>query len=238
MMLAFDTATDRLTVALGTAGNIIAEINEDAPRAHLSRLLPAIDSLMKQAGIGLSAVDHIAVGIGPGSFTGLRIAVSTAQGLAHALDRPLIGVPTIDTVAAALTGQSDTNIYPVLDAKRREVYTAAYGRAGDRLTEYLVFDPKSLAKNLAALDKPILMAGDGLAAYSSIFTAELGTNLKLADPSLWPPRASVLIELAEDKIDKGEVEPYLRVLPIYVRAPDAEESSRKILFGRSKGERG
>ncbi|MDP1809074.1 MAG: tRNA (adenosine(37)-N6)-threonylcarbamoyltransferase complex dimerization subunit type 1 TsaB [Actinomycetota bacterium] len=227
MILAFDTATDRLTVALGTADTIIAEINEDAPRAHLSRLLPAIDTLVKTAKIKLSDIDQIAVGIGPGSFTGLRIGLATAQGLAHGLDRPLIGVATLDTIAAALAGQGDTDIYPVLDAKRREVYTAGYDRDGNRLTEYLVFDPKALAENLAALHKPILMAGDGLTAYSSIFTDKPGSGVTLADPSLWPPRASVLIRLAEDKIYKGEVGPYFKVLPIYIRPPDAQETAKR-----------
>lgn len=227
MILAFDTATDRLTVALGTADSIIAEINEDAPRAHLSRLLPAIDALAKEAKIKLSDIDQIAVGIGPGSFTGLRIALATAQGLAHGLGRPLIGVATLDVIATAQAGQSDRDIYAVMDAKRREVFTAGYDRNGARLTEYLAIDPKSLAEDLAALDKPILLAGDGLDAYASTLTDKLGPAAILADPSLWPPRASVLIKLAEDKIDKGEVGQYLNILPIYIRPPDAQEAAKR-----------
>src|SRR3990172_7627519 len=154
MMLAFDSATDRLTIALGTADNIVAEINEDAPRAHLNRLLPGIDDLVKLIAIDLSDINHIAVGVGPGSFTGLRIAVATAQGLAHGLDRPLVGVATLDAIAAGLADGADSDIYPVLDAKRQEVYTAGYDRRGHRLTDYLVLYPRTLAERLADGGKP------------------------------------------------------------------------------------
>jgi tRNA threonylcarbamoyladenosine biosynthesis protein TsaB len=232
MMLAFDTATDRLTVALGTPDRIIAEINEDAPRAHLGRLLPAIDEVIKKAKVDLAGIDHLAVGIGPGSFTALRIAISTAQSLAHALDRPLVGVSTLDIVAAQLaqslpaTSEAGSLIYPVLDAKRREVYTAGYDSQGRRLTDYQVLHPEQLAKNLTALSAPVVLGGDGL-TYSSVFAGTAETNVFFADQSLWAPRASVLIGLAKDKIDKGEVEPYFAVLPMYIRLPDAKEASRR-----------
>lgn len=227
MILAFETATDRLTIALGTTDNIIAETNEDAPRAHLNRLIPAIDRMIKESGIPLADIDYIAVGIGPGSFTGLRIAVSTAQGLAHALDRPLIGVSTMDAIAVGVSvalgesAESDTLIYPIMDAKRREVYTAGYDRSGLRFTDYQVLKPQLLAENLSVLDKPVLIAGDGLAQYAPAFDRNSYGNIISADRSLWPPRASVLIRLAEDKIYKEEVEPYYKVLPMYIRLPDA-----------------
>lgn len=228
MILAFDAATDRLTIALGAGGDIVAEINEEAPRAHLGRLLPAIDALMNEAGLDLSAIDHIAVGIGPGSFTGLRIAAATAQGLAHGLDRPLIGVSTLDAIAAALAPAAENiEMYPVIDAKRHEVFTAGYDRHSRRLTEYLALRPQALADQLAAGGKTILMAGDGLVKHSSVFADKLGPCVIFAEASLWPPRASVLIRLVEEKIDKGEVGTYFNVLPIYVRLPDAKEAVKR-----------
>jgi len=228
MMLAFDSATDRLTIALGTGDNVAAEINEDAPRAHLTRLLPGINDLVIETALDLADIDYIVVGTGPGSFTGLRIAVATAQGLAHGLDRPLIGVSTLDAMAAALAPAAENNeIYPVIDAKRQEVFTAGYDSHGRRLTDYRALRPQALADQLAAGGKTVLMAGDGLAKYSSLFADKLGAAVIFAEASLWPPRASVLIRLAEEKIDKGEVGAYFNVLPIYVRLPDAEEAVKR-----------
>ena len=228
MILAFDTATDRLTIALGTRDNILAEINENAPRAHLGKLVPGIDKLLKAADLSISDIDHIAVGIGPGSFTGLRIAVATAQGLAHGLNRPLIGVSTLDAIAAALApAAADMDIFPVMDAKRREIYTARYDHYGRRLTDYRALLPEILTAELAAAKKPVLMTGDGLDKYSSVFADTPGLSVDFAQISQWSPRASVLIRLAEEKIDKSDTGTYINVMPIYVRSPDAKEPVRR-----------
>jgi len=231
VILAFDTSTDWLTVAIGRTDTIVAEINEAAPRAHLTRLLPAIDSLMQDSAIDPADIGHIAVGVGPGSFTGLRIAISTARGLAHALERPLIGVSTLDVLAGGLIGEAAEHgidrVYPVLDAKRREVYTAGYDAKGARLTDYQVLAPGILAEQLNATGTSVLMGGDGLVDYAPAFADRLGEAVTFADASLWPPRASVLIRLAKEKIDKGEIGSYFDVLPIYIRLPDAKEAPRR-----------
>ncbi len=228
MMLAFDCATDRLTIALGTGDKIVAEINEDAPRAHLSRLLPGIHGLLRRAGLTRADIDQIAVGTGPGSFTGLRIAVATAQGLAHGLNRPLVGVSTLDAIAAGpAPADEGVEIYPVIDAKRQEIFTAGYDRHGRRLTDYRALYPHALAAELAAGGKPVLVAGDGLNKYSAVLAGGPGSAVMIAEASLWPPRASVLIRLAEEKIDKGEVGIYVNVTPVYVRASDAEEAVKR-----------
>ena len=236
MILAFDTSTDWLTIALGSGDNIIAELNEAAPRAHLSRLLPGIDALMKQARISVADIDYIAVGIGPGSFTGLRIAVATAQGLAHGLNRPLIGVSTLDAVAVGTASAAeggaagrpaDGDIHPVLEAKRHEVYTAGYDQDGRRLTDYQVLFPDRLADTLAGAGRPVILTGDGLIQYAPVFRERLGALAAFADRSLWYPRASVLIRLVEEKIETGEIEPYFKILPLYIRLADAEEGLKR-----------
>ncbi len=226
MILAFDTSTDWLSIAIGRSDQIIAEIEERAPRAHLNRLLPAIDDLLKKAGGAPGDIEQIAVGVGPGSFTGVRIAISTAQGLAHAIGCPLIGVSTLDTIAARLP-KSNATIYPILDAKRGEVYTAGYNNLGHRVSDHQVLAPEKLARKLSESGKPVLMTGDGLEKYRDIFQNELGDLATFSKPTLWPPNASVLIKLAREKIEKEPVGSYFKVLPIYIRLSDAEESSKR-----------
>ncbi len=227
MILGFDTTTDWLTVALGTAEQVTAKFNGPAPRRHLNRLLPTINSLLNEAGAELADIDHIAVGVGPGSFTGVRIAVATAQGLAHALKAPLIGVSTLDTIAAGAAGEAGREIFAILDAKRREVYTATYDERGRRLTPYRVMAPAALAEELADRDRPALLVGDGTAVYEAIFRKLPDQAATLGATALSHPNGEVLIELAEERIDKGHGDPYFKVLPIYIRLSDAEENSKR-----------
>jgi tRNA threonylcarbamoyladenosine biosynthesis protein TsaB len=235
MILAFDTATDYLSVALGTGGRTIAACHAPAPRAHLGRLLPTVDSLLAESGLTLADIDYLAVGIGPGSFTGLRIGVATAQGLAHALRKPLIGVPTLNIIAGGVAdsfrrqkpGQkSQIRIYPVMDAKRGEIFTATYDGDGKRLSDYRVLDPKKLAAELTAGGRHVTAAGDGLRCYRDIFAAG-DTPIEFAPEPLWAPNASVLIKLAEERITETDIGPYVQVLPIYIRLSDAEENRKR-----------
>lgn len=236
MILAFDTSGDQLTVALGTAREIVAARHEPAPRAHLSSLIPTIDTLLEEAGLAIRDVEYLAVGVGPGSFTGLRIGVATARGLAQAAGKPLIGVSSLDILAqsAAIEPTGADLIYPITDAKRGEVYTAVYENDGRRLGEYRVTRPETLARELAGLEGTAVLVGDGLARYGALFkeTAHSGAPEKIdfAPESAWLPNALVLIKLAEERIllekglPAGQRFPYGDVLPMYLRLPEAEEN--------------
>ncbi len=230
MILAFDTATDQLTAALGTSERIEARYHEPAPRAHLGRLLPVIDSLFTEAGRDRRDIDAIAVGIGPGSFTGLRIGVSTAQGLAQSLDKPLLGISTLDIVARQVAdgrdgASSGSRIFPISDAKRREVYTAEFDGNGKRLADYRALYPTDLARELEKLGANAVLAGDGLERYPNELA--IADEAEYAPQTQWVPNASVLIKLAEERISTEEVGAYFRVLPIYIRLSDAEENRKR-----------
>ena len=230
MILAFDTATDQLTAALGTVERIEARYHEPAPRAHLGRLLPVIDSLFAKAGRDRRDIDAIAVGIGPGSFTGLRIGVSTAQGLARSLDKPLVGISTLDIVARQVAdgragGSPESRIFPISDAKRREVYTAEFDGDGKRLGDYRSLYPADLARELEEFGAKAVLAGDGLKRYPDELA--IAREAEYAPETQWVPNASVLIALAEERIRLEEVGPYFKVLPIYIRLSDAEENRKR-----------
>lgn len=226
LILAFDTATDYLSVAIGNSDIIVANRHVYAPRAHLSLLLPTIDELLEEAAISLKEVDALAVGIGPGSFTGSRIGVATAQGLAHGAGKPLVGISSLDVLAEPLLSETAL-VCPIIDAKRREVYFAFY-REGKRLSDYEVNFPEELALILdKQTDNIIIGIGDGLNEYQSLLTKKLGKRFITAAEDKWYPRAEDLIRSAERRMEESNLPDYYRVLPIYIRLSDAEEALKR-----------
>lgn len=222
----FDTVTDMLTVAVADEEQTIAEESRLAPRAHMSLLLPILRDVLGRAGLTFADVDYLAVGVGPGSFTGTRIGVATAQGLALASHSRLVGISTLDVLAAQVVAPAGVLVCPVIDAKRKEVYTGLFPteEASEELAAPLVTTASAWAAELSKLGRRILFVGDGLCHYKEVFASVLGDNAVFADESLWYPSAGVLIELAKAIINRGDFQPYHEVLPIYTRLSDAEEA--------------
>lgn len=231
LVLALDTATERIAVGVGRVGNggeveVLASVDEDAPRAALSRLLPAVGAALDAAGVAIGECEVIAAGRGPGSFTGVRIGVATAKGLARGLDSPLAGIGTLDAVAWRLCGHTGL-VGVVGDAMRGEVYPALFrcGQRAERLSDDRVARPEDVAREWGALGEPVLLTGNGLAKYADVFAALAGDAAAVADAELWPPTgASLLAALAAsppaDRKAPGEL------LPVYTRLSDAEEKER------------
>jgi tRNA threonylcarbamoyladenosine biosynthesis protein TsaB len=194
LILAFDTATDRATSALVDDGELLGE---RASRA--STLLADVDALVRQAGAHPRDVTGLAVGIGPGSFTGIRIGLAVARGLALALDVPAAGVSTLDALAAGAPGAT-----PVIDAKRREVFVPG---------------PRALAPADLSLAAGTVCVGDGAVRYREVLEGA-GAAVPPDEDERHLPRARFHAELARDF---GPVE---LVEPLYVRLPDALEVSR------------
>lgn len=226
----FDTVTDMLTVAVADERETLAEESRLAPRAHMSLLLPTLREVLGRAGLTFADVDHLAVGIGPGSFTGMRIGVATAHGLALASGNRLVGVSTLAVLAAQVTAAPDVLVCPVVDAKRKEVYTGLFprGEVPEKFAAPLVTTANAWAEQLSALGRRILFVGDGLGEYKEVFAGALGDDAVFADEALWYPGAGVLLGLAKKKIDQGEFQPYHKVLPVYTRLSDAEEALRRL----------
>ncbi|MEI7813245.1 MAG: tRNA (adenosine(37)-N6)-threonylcarbamoyltransferase complex dimerization subunit type 1 TsaB [Coriobacteriia bacterium] len=234
ILLALDTATERTTVGLARVGadrlELIGAAVVDAPRAAMSRLLPMTESLLAANDLTVAEVGGVIVGRGPGSFTGVRIGVATAKGLAHGLSCPLWGVSTLDAIAWMLAHE-DTTVAVVGDAMRGEVYPALFrcgGGRAERLTPDRVAKPADVAAEWAALGHPLLLAGNGLHKYSTLFAEALADNAVFADEELWPPYAHGLFgawvaQLASGERGSGEV---ADVLPVYTRLSDAEENER------------
>jgi tRNA threonylcarbamoyl adenosine modification protein YeaZ len=184
-----------------------------SPR-HSTALLAEVEGAAAAAG-GWDAVGSIAVGIGPGSFTGLRIGVATAQGLAASLGLPVHGVCTLDAIGRGLgeAGEGSSRL-AVLDARRGEVFAALYSSDGERLWEPLVESPESLAARLASLSDPPLAAGSGAVRFRD----ELGVEIPEDTDPVHRVAARHICALAP----AGGVGDSGPLAPIYLRPPDAE----------------
>jgi tRNA threonylcarbamoyladenosine biosynthesis protein TsaB len=197
------------------------------PPEHSSELLPTIAGLLEESGKGWRDLDSIAVGIGPGTFTGLRIGIATARGLGQALGVPLRPVPSLEALAAGLATTAGTPqpLVPLIDARRHQVFAALYRGSADSALE-LEWGPEALApdallERLAGLDPPPLAAGDwALESRSDLESA--GVEVPSPDSGLHAIDAFQVCRLA------SEAEPVApdQVRPIYVRLPDAEINKR------------
>lgn len=227
LLLAFDTATPAVTVALyaDTDSTVLAHSTVVDARRHGELLAPGIQQVLDTAGRSAREVTDIAVGVGPGPFTGLRVGLVTALALGDALGARVHGVCTLDVLAEAYAAAGGTGEFAVAtDARRREVYWARYttdtaSSAGcRRLTEPAVDRPAVAAE--AVGDLPVVGAG------SRLYPEQLRTA---ADPEL--PDAAVLAELAARRLAAGE--PLLEPYPLYLRRPDAVEPGerKKVLPG-------
>jgi tRNA threonylcarbamoyladenosine biosynthesis protein TsaB len=161
IILAIDTSTDYLSLAILKDGRVIAKSHKRAHRRHSILLVPAIEKLIKKAKLNIGKIDCFAVSIGPGSFTGLRIGVTVVKGLAYALKKRIVAVPTFDVIADNAKSFKGV-ICPVLDARKNKVYACLYksdGKTIKKISNYLLLPLEELMKKISKYDK-VLFLGD------------------------------------------------------------------------------
>ena len=224
-MLSIETSTLTGAVALLQSGRLVAESRVSVAVTHGERLMAAIDAILRSARWELGDVDGFAVALGPGSFTGLRIGLSTVKGLAFATGKPVVGVPTLEALAWRLPFCAYP-VCPVLDARKNEVYTALYltrdGRL-DRLEAARAVPPSTLAEELrATTEGPVVFLGDGVAPFAALFAEVLGTRAYLAPADLRLPSAVTVGELGGWALARGEAADAAGLVPLYLRPSEAE----------------
>ncbi len=224
-VLAVETSTLTGATALVEGDTVVAECRLGLAVTHSERLLPAVDHVLRAAGVALGDLDALAVAVGPGSFTGLRIGVATMKSLAFATGKPLAGVPTLDALAWSLPFAA-WPVCPVLDARKGEVYTALYrteeGRL-DRRWPYRASSPEALAEALAReVSGPVVFLGDGVRPYGGTFTRILGEAARFAPPAQRAPSAVPVAELARAMLARGEPADPAALTPLYLRRSEAE----------------
>ncbi len=224
LILAIETATGCGSVSLTTGdikdGKVLAEYTLQPDTAHSRRLLGSIDTMMSAAGADWGDLNAVAVSQGPGSFTGLRIGMAAAKGIAMAAEVPLIGVPTLDGLAAQLIA-TDLPVCCLLDARKQQVYAAFY-RYGDdfipcRTCDVLVLSPEEL---VGKINEPTLVAGPGIQACRDLLAAHEQVRLLPMGPH--HPRAALIGFCGAHLLAEGARNINAAIVPVYVRASEAE----------------
>ena len=220
-ILGVDTSTPIGSIALIDGENLVAEHTLDIVQAHSSRLMPAIDSVLKWGNITVDDLDGCAVGIGPGSFTGIRIGVATIKSICYAADKAIIGVSTLEAIAYNLRW-SNGIICPLLDARRSETYGAIFkGNTNwQRLSEDLCLPIDAFLERIkedTPSDCTINFVGDGLTTYGDAVRENLGKQVHLADAIFNVPRGATIAHLGAQRLQQGDSDSYWTLVPNYVR---------------------
>ena len=208
-------------VALLDDERIVGESLLDVRTTHSERLMMAIERALGDAAWDARSLDGLAIAVGPGSFTGLRIGIAAVKGLAFALDRPIAAVPTLDAMAAALPWTSRP-VCPVLAARKSEVYASLYrwdGATMRREWDYLAVSPEELA---ARLTEPVLGLGDGAGLIGSPW-------MTVARPVRRGPSAAFVGWLGQERFRLGDVVSAADLMPLYLRPSEAELKRRAVV---------
>ncbi|HHU48703.1 MAG: tRNA (adenosine(37)-N6)-threonylcarbamoyltransferase complex dimerization subunit type 1 TsaB [Caldicoprobacterales bacterium] len=228
-VLAIDSSSIVAGVAVLDDEQLLYETYHHHKRNHSEILMPLVEEALLSSGIHLSDLDLFAVSGGPGSFTGLRIGISTVKGLAQAVDKPVVSVPTLDALAwnvLCLNGL----ICPVMDARREQVYTSLYRRKEKectRLMPYSALPVIRLAEQLADYNEPVFFVGDGLWAHRAKLEEILKDSAFFAPGYLACQRASTIAWLGRREAMAGNAIHYRDLKPFYLRQSQAEQKRKQ-----------
>ncbi len=223
LILAIDTSTNAGTVALySSESGLVGEISINIKKTHSENIMVAIDNLLKLTEKTIQDVDKFAVSIGPGSFTGIRIGVAAAKGLAYSTGKTIAGINELDAIAHG-AAETDCEIIPIIDARKERGYYCCYKYENGKIVrkdEYGVGEIREYLEDKK--DRKILFMGDGAIKYSELIKEVMGENAKFAMKSLSLPRAAVIGEIgieAEDNLYTLE--------PFYLSKAQAEREKDK-----------
>ena len=217
-ILSLDTSTAASSIVFSEDGELKGEINVESEETHSVRLLPGIETLLRSCGCTIESVDAFAVVCGPGSFTGVRIGLTTIKGLAESLAKPVIPVTAFEAWVEKFPEQEGI-LVPVIDARRGEVYGAVYARSGGAAELQSPGTVEKLPELLASIDHPqACFLGGGAAIHEPLIAAHPGWRVLGSDPFLGRAVSRIAFRRAEAKtvVSAAELQAY------YLRRPDAE----------------
>lgn len=221
LVMGIDTSTTQGGVALLSGQGVICEYTLNIKATYSERLLPLIDRALQDAGITLGQVEGFAVAVGPGSFTGLRIGLSTAKGLVVVGGQPLVGVSTLEAMAWTLPFCAHP-VCPILDARKGEIYCALFRHEGDRLIRLMDDTAVAPDRLLNRIQQPTVFLGDGLVVYKGLVQSQL------KELALFPPLAgrggcaAAVAELGRRRLLRGHRDDLVQLAPQYLRSSEAE----------------
>ncbi|MBT8340553.1 MAG: tRNA (adenosine(37)-N6)-threonylcarbamoyltransferase complex dimerization subunit type 1 TsaB [Desulfatitalea sp.] len=220
-LLAVDTATEVCGVALTDAGQPLAQRIVDQGLTHARVLMTTIHAVINDAGLALDALDGFVVTRGPGSFTGLRIGISTVKGLSLATGKPFIGVSTLAVLAQQASGDAPY-ICPMIDARRREVYWSLYRCRASNLSAVSAEHAGSLTEVLGTVPGACLYIGSGARQYRSTIESDSRYPVLFPDAGRDALQPVVVAQLGAQRLQNGCKEDLERFTPVYLRKSDAE----------------
>jgi tRNA threonylcarbamoyladenosine biosynthesis protein TsaB len=221
LVLGIETSTAVSSVALGTEQGTVGAAQVSRGKGHAEFLVPAIRYIAGEADVQMRSVAGVAVGLGPGLFTGMRVGVATAKSIAQALRIPIVGIPSLDLLAYGVR-YTPRLICAAVDARRGEVFTAFYRQVPggvQRISDYVAWPPERLAGEVEARGEETLFVGNGALVYRERLPH---ARIEHASLSQAFPTASALVELALPRFMREDTDPLLELEPLYVRKTDAE----------------
>jgi tRNA threonylcarbamoyladenosine biosynthesis protein TsaB len=227
LILGIDTATQQVGCAIGGHEGVLASFQAAKGKRHAETLVPAIQFLCQKAHIELSEISAIAVDVGPGLFTGLRVGVATAKAMASALRVPMLGVTSLDLLAFEVRWTSK-RIVSVVDARRGEVFFAFYRQVPggvQRLSEMRCGSPEELCSEIQATGEDCLAVGDGALRYAEALQDVM--HVDAGDAGLAYPSPAALVQLAHARALREEFVNSWDLQPVYLRKADAEANWEK-----------
>lgn len=222
LILGIESATTEVGCAIGGHEGVLASARSARERRHAETLAPQIDFVRRQARIDLTEISVVAVDLGPGLYTGLRVGIATAMATAYALSVPMIGVSSLDLLAFPVRF-SNKRIVTAIDARRGEVFTASYRQVPggvQRMNEPHVAKPEELANEIMAAGEEVLLVGNGAQRYQDELLQLRG--VEIVHKGLSHPTADSLVELAHARALREEFVNPSELEPLYLRKPDAE----------------
>lgn len=229
-ILALDSSGLVASVAVVEDDNLIAEYTVNYKKTHSQTLLPMLDEIVKMTDTRLEDVDAIAVAAGPGSFTGLRIGSATAKGLGLALDKPVIGVPTVEGLAMNLYGV-EALICPLMDARRSQVYTGIYRFQDGKLEvvkDQVAIGIEEIIEALNLIGKNVVFLGDGVPVYRQVIEERMNVPYSLAPAHVNKQRAAAIAVRAMDYWKTGiRGKSAAKFEPVYLRLSQAERERQE-----------
>jgi len=220
-ILAVDTATRSCSVAVTENSTVLGEITNISDQTHSIHLLDLVHTVIQDAGLTLSALDGFAVTRGPGSFTGLRIGISSVKGLALGANKPVVGISSLETLAQQMTPTSNL-ICPLIDARKGEIYSAAFRFDTEGLTlalEESVSAPDEMLQNIHG---PCIFVGSGAVLYRDFIIDRLGDLACIAPQERHIIQASTVAYLALKRFESGDAGEVADLVPRYIRESDAQ----------------
>ncbi len=224
LILGIETSSTQVSCALGGSDGVLAAAQVNRGQRHAELLSPMIGQVCDAAGVSLASVEAVAVGVGPGLFTGLRVGLATAKAIAFGLGVPAIGVGSLDLVAFPVRF-AECRIVAVSDARRSEVFWATYRGSRDGLEVVgapRVGPPTELRAELEAGSGRRLLVGDGALRYRDLIAAAGSAGVEFVDGALAQPSAWSLVQVARSRASAGGLVAPDDVHPLYLRKPDAE----------------